>query len=73
MTFLTGQSWRTLKSWYTGGGQNKSFGTVSLTDLTRRLVPFVAHASVARKNCRHDVCQASVLGFIFVNNGCLYP
>ena len=32
---LTGQSWRVLKSRYTGGAQNKDFGTVSQTDLTR--------------------------------------
>ena len=29
MAFLTGQSWRVLKSWYTGGAQNKDFGAVS--------------------------------------------
>ena len=28
MAFLTGQSWRVLKSWYTGGAQNKDFGAV---------------------------------------------
>ena len=35
MAFLTGQSWRIPKSWYTGGAQNKDFGAVSQTDLTR--------------------------------------
>ena len=34
VAFLTGQSWRVLKSWYTGA-QNNNFGTVSQTDLTR--------------------------------------
>ena len=34
MAFLSGQSWRVLKFWYTGGeggggGQNKDFGDVS--------------------------------------------
>ena len=29
MAFSTGQSWCLSKSWYTGGGQNKNFGTVS--------------------------------------------
>ena len=29
MAFLTGQSWHVLKSWYTGGAQNKDFGAVS--------------------------------------------
>ena len=28
MAFLTGQSWHVLKSWYTAGSPNKSFGTV---------------------------------------------
>ena len=35
MAFLTGQSWRALKSWYTGGASNKDFGITSQTDLTR--------------------------------------
>ena len=33
--FLTGQSWRELKSWFTGGDPEHDFGTVSQTDLTR--------------------------------------
>ena len=32
---LKGQSWRVLKSRYTGGAQNKDFGAVSQADLTR--------------------------------------
>ena len=35
MMFLTGQSWHELKSWYTGGGQNKDFRAFLQTDLTR--------------------------------------
>ena len=50
MAFLTGQSWRVLKSWYKGkggwgggggwvrgrgGGKNKAFGAVSQKDLTK--------------------------------------
>ena len=35
MAFLTGQSWHILKSWYTGGAQNKEFDAVSQIDLTR--------------------------------------
>ena len=34
-----------LKSWYTAGAQNKDFGAVSQTDLTRSLVPSVAQAN----------------------------
>ena len=33
--FLKGQSCCVLKSGYTGGAQNKDFGAVSQTDLTR--------------------------------------
>ena len=33
MAISTGQSWGVLRSWYTGGGQNKDFGAVSQTDL----------------------------------------
>ena len=35
MAFLKGQSCCVLKSGYTGGAQNKDFGAVSQTDLTR--------------------------------------
>ena len=39
MAFLTGQSWRVVKSWYTSGAQTKDFGAVSQKDLTRSLDP----------------------------------
>ena len=39
MAFLTGQSWRVLKSWTQAGAQNKDFAADSQTDLTRSLVP----------------------------------
>ena len=42
---LTGQSWRVLKSWYTGGTHSKDFGAFSDTNLTRSLFPSVAQAS----------------------------
>ena len=42
---LTGQSWRVLKSWYTGGAHSKDFGAFSDTNLTRSLFPSVAQAS----------------------------
>ena len=45
MAFLKGESWRVLKSWYTGGAQNKDFCVVSQTDLTRSLFQSVARAS----------------------------
>ena len=35
---VTGQQWRLLKSWYTGGGPEQGLGTVSQSDLTRSLV-----------------------------------
>ena len=44
MAFLTGQSWRILKFWYTGGAQNKDIGAISQTGFTESLVPCVAQA-----------------------------
>ena len=44
MAFLTGQSWRILKSQYTGGAQNKNISAISQTGFTRSLVPCVAQA-----------------------------
>ena len=49
MAFLTGQSWRVLKPWYTCGAQNKDFGAISQTGLTRSLVPCVAQATKMMK------------------------
>ena len=46
----TGQSWHVLKSRYTRGTQNKDFGAVSQTELTRNLVPSVAPAGVRKQN-----------------------
>ena len=45
LAFLKGESWRALKSWYTGGAHNKDFCVVSQTDLTRSLVQSLARAS----------------------------
>ena len=42
---LTGQSWRVLKSWYTGGAHSRDFGAFSDTNLTRSLFPSVAQAN----------------------------
>ena len=36
MSFLTGQSWLVLKSWYTCEGQNKEFGAASQTDFNNQ-------------------------------------
>ena len=41
MTFLTDQSWRVPKSWYTGGDPEQGF---EQTDLTKSLVLSVAQA-----------------------------
>ena len=48
VAFLTGSLWRVLKSWYTGGAQNKDFSAVSQTDLIRRLLPSVAQIPIHR-------------------------
>jgi len=52
--FLTGQSWRVLKSWYKGWAQNKDFGAVSQTVLIRSVCPSVAQASIKTDNGNDD-------------------
>ena len=51
MAFLTGQSWRVLKSWYTGsrGAQNEECRAVSQMDLTRSFVPSVAQTTLSKE------------------------
>ena len=39
MAFLTGEQWRFLKHWYTGGGLEQGFGAVSQSDVNKSLVP----------------------------------
>ena len=48
VAFLTGSLLRVLKSWYTGGAQNKDFSAVSRTDLIRRLLPSVVQIPIHR-------------------------
>ena len=47
MTFLTGQSWRLLKSWYTAEGSEQGFRRWLADGLTRGLVSSVAQAMAA--------------------------
>jgi len=42
--FLTGQSWRVLKSWYTCGGTEQGFRRCFAEGLDESLVPSVAQA-----------------------------
>ena len=66
MAFLTGQSWRVLKSWTQAGAQNKDFAADSQTDLTRSLVPpppwapSVAQAMLFTAEYRHTEFNYSV-------------
>ena len=39
MAFSTGEQWRLLKPWYTGGGLEQGFGAVSQSDVNKSLVP----------------------------------
>ena len=49
MPFLTNQSWCVLKSWYTGGAQNKDFGAVWQTDrLNQSLVSSIAQTTASK-------------------------
>ena len=49
MPFLTDQSWCVLKSWYTGGAQNKDFGAVWQTDrLNQSLVSSIAQITASK-------------------------
>ena len=49
MAFLTGQSWRVVKSWYGWGPQNKDFGAVAQT--AQRLVSSAVQATRKPANC----------------------
>ena len=42
MAFLTSQSWRVLKSWYTGGGSEQGFRRSFADGLNQSLVSSVA-------------------------------
>ena len=44
MAFLTGQSWRALKPWYTSGGPGEGFGRCFADGLNRSLVSSAAQA-----------------------------
>ena len=44
MAFLTGQSWRVLKSWYTGRDPEQGFWRFFSDELNRSLVAFVTRA-----------------------------
>ena len=43
--FLTGQSWRVLKSWYTDGGQEQGFQRCLAKGFNQTLASFVAQAN----------------------------
>ena len=45
MAFLTGQTWRVLKSWYTGGDPEQEFLNCFADGLNQTLVSTVAQAS----------------------------
>ena len=45
MAFLTGQSWRVLKSWYSGGGTEQGFRCYFANGLYQNLVSSVAQAT----------------------------
>ena len=60
MAFLTGQSWRILKFWYTGGAQNKDIGAISQTGFTKSLVPCVAQARKMMKETFVNYLLASL-------------
>ena len=55
MSFLTGQSWLVLKSWYTCGGQNREFGAASQTDFNNQSsVLSVAQAKIMLYSFKSD-------------------
>ena len=45
VVFLTGQSWRVLKFWYTGGVPQQGFRCCFADGLKQRLVPSVMQAT----------------------------
>jgi len=49
MAFLTDQSWRILKSWYTGGGTEQGLYHWLANGLNQNLVSFVAQATRSAK------------------------
>ena len=46
MAFLTGQSWRVLKCWYTGGGPEEGFQRCCADGLNKRLISSSAQATL---------------------------
>ena len=46
MAFLTGQSWRVLKCWYTGGGPEQGFQRCCADRLNKRLISSSAQATL---------------------------
>ena len=58
MAFLTGQSWRVLKSWYTGGGPEQVFRGCFADELNQSLVSSMAQA---KESLATQVCIPYVL------------
>ena len=52
MAFLTGQSWRLLKSWYTGGGLEQGFQRCFAEGLIQSLVLSVVQASISLRKAQ---------------------
>ena len=63
MAFLTGQSRRALKSWYTNGGPGEGFGRCLADGLNRSLVSSAAQALyllIAAKIKLHEIYFAII-------------